>query len=57
MTTAAGVLSAQAAIVWTMKPDYFTIVLLIFLLHYYAAKRWAAVLCLVTRQREHKGQT
>jgi len=39
MTTAAGVLSAQAAIVWTMKPDYFTIVLLIFLLHYYAAKR------------------
>jgi hypothetical protein len=34
MTTAAGVLSARAAIVWTMKPDNFTVVLLIFLVHY-----------------------
>jgi len=46
MTTAAGVLSARAAIVWTMKPDNVTVMLLIFLVHYYAAERRAAVLCL-----------
>jgi hypothetical protein len=40
MTTAAGVLSARAAIVRTVKPDNFTVVLLI-LVHYpiYAAEQ------------------
>jgi len=44
MTTASGMLSAQAAIVWTMLPNNFTIMLLIFLVHY-AVEHRAAVLC------------